>query len=377
VLKVKLLKCSHYQLLCDFSTSSPRPLVPASLRKAVFAAIHGVAHPGIRATKRLISGRFVWPKMSADIGAWCKDCVHCNVSKVTTHVRAAVTPIDLLPRRFAHLHVNLVGPFPVSAAGNRYLFTVIDRSTRWVEAVPVPDMSTGTCAAALFSGWIGHYGVPDLLTSDRGAQFTSEMWAAVCRRLDITHNMTTAYHPQSNGLVERFHRQLKEALRARLAAAAADREFHLPRVLLGIRAAPKDDSNISAAEAVFGQALLLPGQLLAAGTAAADQPALPEALRSDLPVFVPLPLRGRSYAAVEENVPEALKKAEFVYICRDGVSLALSSRYEGPYKGVSTSPKLFWVMIGGKSWPRLGGGVLWRLEILRKCASKKCINLCN
>jgi Integrase zinc binding domain len=69
VLKVKLLKCSHYQLLCDFSTSSPRPLVPASLRKAVFAAIHGVAHPGIRASRRLISARFVWPKMSADIGA--------------------------------------------------------------------------------------------------------------------------------------------------------------------------------------------------------------------------------------------------------------------------------------------------------------------
>jgi transposase InsO family protein len=156
--------------------------------------------------------------MSADIGAWCKDCVHCNVSKVTTHVRAAVTSIDLLPRRFAHLHVDLVGPFPVLAAGSRYLFTVIDRSIRWVEAVPVPGLSTSTCTAALFSRWIGRYGVPDLLTSDRGAQFTSEVWAAVCRRLQIKHNMTTAYHPQSNGLVERFHRQLKEALRAHLAS---------------------------------------------------------------------------------------------------------------------------------------------------------------
>jgi Integrase zinc binding domain len=79
VLKVKFFKSSHYQLLCDYSTGSPRPLVPASQRKAVFAAIHGVAHPGVRATRRLISTRFVWPKMAADIAAWCRDCVQCNV----------------------------------------------------------------------------------------------------------------------------------------------------------------------------------------------------------------------------------------------------------------------------------------------------------
>jgi hypothetical protein len=207
------------------------------------------------------------------------------------------------------------------------------------------------CPPRWFSGWIGRYGVPDQLTSDRGAQFTSEMCAAACRRLNITHNMTTAYHPQSNGLVERFHRQLKEALRARLAAAAADWEFHLPWVLLGIRAAPKDDSNRSAAEAVFGQALVLPGQLLAARAASAadQQTPLAEELRSDLSAFVPLPLRARSYAAVVENVPEALRKAEFVYIRRDGVSPALSSKYEGPYRVVSTSPKLFRVMVGEKS----------------------------
>jgi Integrase zinc binding domain len=97
VLKVKFFKSSHYQLLCDDSTSSPRPLVPASQRKAVFAAIHGVAHPGVRATRRLISARFVWPRMAADTAVWCRDCVQCNVSKVTTHVREAVEPIDLPP----------------------------------------------------------------------------------------------------------------------------------------------------------------------------------------------------------------------------------------------------------------------------------------
>jgi hypothetical protein len=70
----------------------------------------------------------------------------------------------------------------------------------------------------------------------------------------------TAYHPQSNGLVEQFHRQLKDALRSR--AAAADWHDHLPWVLLGIRTAFREDSEFSPAEAVYGSQLVLPGQLI-------------------------------------------------------------------------------------------------------------------
>jgi hypothetical protein len=139
--------------------------------------------------------------------------------------------------------------------------------------------------------------------------------------------MTTAYHPQANGMEERFHQQLKEALQARLAAAAADWEFQLPWVLLGIRAAPKDDCGVSAAEAVFGQALLLPGQLLAASPPATETglPTLPEQLKTDLVSFCPLPLRERSYADVARTVPSLLSTATYVYIRHDGVTPALNS----------------------------------------------------
>jgi transposase InsO family protein len=329
----------------------PRPLVPAAYRQKVFAAMHAPAHPGIRASKRLISRRFVWPGLSRDVANFCRDCIQCSQSKVYQHVKSPVQPIELPPRRFAHLHVDLVGPFPASASGSRYLFTIIDRSTRWVEAAPLPDMTVGSCAAALFTHWISRYGVPDLLTSDRGAQFSSEVWQSICTRLGIVHRMTTAYHPQANGMVERFHRQLKEALRARLAAAAADWETQLPWVMLGIRAAPKDDCGVSAAEAVFGQALVLPGQFLASSSPAVDagQPSFSEQLKSDLVSFCPLPLRERSYADVARAVPSTLLTAPFVYIRRDGVAPALSSRYEGPYKVISTTPKYFRVAIGSQS----------------------------
>jgi hypothetical protein len=88
------------------------------------------------------------------------------------------------------------------------------------------------------------------------------LWSSLCSLLSISHAQTTAYHPQSNGLVERFHRRLKDALRAR--AAGADWSAHLPWTLLGIRSAWREEGDFSPAEAVFGSQLVLPGQFLSA-----------------------------------------------------------------------------------------------------------------
>jgi len=77
-----------------------------------------------------------------------------------------------------------------------------------------------------------------VVTSDKGVQFTSAVWNGLCQKLGIAHKLTTSYHPQANGLVERFHRQLKESLRGRL--ENGDWYSHLPWVM-GVRAAPKED----------------------------------------------------------------------------------------------------------------------------------------
>jgi hypothetical protein len=154
---------------------------------------------------------------------------------------------------------DLVGPLPASE-GATYVFTVIDRNTRWFEALPLNDISAKSCAVVLIQGWIVRYGVPAVITSDWGSQFTSALWDSLCTILGIKHMQTTAYHPQANGLVEQFHRQLKDARRARLAVPTWT--AHLPWVLLGLRAAPREEDNISPAQAVFGTPIVLPGQVL-------------------------------------------------------------------------------------------------------------------
>ncbi len=329
------------KLLCDFSLGRPQPLVPREDRRQVFEAIHGVAHPGVRASKRMISARFVWPKMKSDIAAWCRGCVAYQRAKVTKQPRATLQPIPIPARRFEHVHVDLVGPLPASEDGFLYLFTIIDRTTRWLEATPLKDISAASCEEAFLATWVARFGVSEAVTTDRGAQFSSASWASFCRQVGIKHIMTTAYHPQSNGLMERAHRQIKASLQAR--GAATDWPAHIPWVLLGLRAAPKEVSGVSSAEAVFGQQLVLPGDLTPGPEASALS------FQTELASNGPPPTRQpRTYAEVAAQPPNTgLQAASYVYVRRGGVGPPLASPYAGPYKVLQAGPKYFVLEVGG------------------------------
>ena len=120
------------------------------------------------------------------------------------------------------------------------------------------DTDTDTsCARALVQSWVARFGVPMNLTSDRGAQFTSALWAELSEVLSIKNINTIAYHPQANGLVERFHRTLKASLMA--TGEPSGWMGRLPHVLLGIRTAQRTDAGFSPAECIYGTDLALPG----------------------------------------------------------------------------------------------------------------------
>jgi transposase InsO family protein len=119
-----------------------------------------------------------------------------------------------------------VGPLQYSNIFN-YIFTIIDRSSKWMEDIPLSVTSAAACAKALTFTWISLLAFPKTITSDRGPQFTSNLWFKLCKMLHISHKQTTAYHPEMNGAVERLHHRLKDALRARAAAATWSEELPL------------------------------------------------------------------------------------------------------------------------------------------------------
>jgi hypothetical protein len=218
---------------------------------------------------------------------------------------------------------------------------VIDRTTRWAEAIPLASTTADSCASALIDGWVSRFGVPSTISSDRGPQFASSVWAAFCKQMGVKHIMTTAYHPQSNGMVERFHRQLKAAFRAR--DCGPHWLDHLPWILLGLRAAPKEDSGYSSAELVFGSRLTLPGEL--------QQPSPPVQAELLVPPQPPRPhdtrLAGRLQPAPPPSVPASLRLASHVYVRKGDNRPPLAQLYSGPYAVVERQAKYFILQIGG------------------------------
>ena len=181
-------------------------------------------------------------------------------------------------------------------------------------------------------GWVARFGVPAIITTDRGVQFTSATWADWCGEYGVQHNPTTAFHPQANGMVERLHRQMKDALRARGGSAAwAD---HLPGVMLGIRATPKEESGTSPGEAALGHVLAVPGQLLPTAVLPEDKPAPPAVI----------PAAKRTYA--EAAATPGLDISTHVYVQRGGAGPPLADNYAGPYLVLEKGAKAFKLQLG-------------------------------
>nr|VZI02723.1 unnamed protein product [Spirometra erinaceieuropaei] len=222
-------------ILCDVSTPFHRPFVPASMRRAVFQTLHELSHPGIRASQKLLAERFVWPGMNKDVKAWARSCLSCQRNKVQRHNKSPPGTFPSPDARFSHVHLDVAE----------------------------------TIVKAFVSRWVAMFGAPSTVTTDRGAQFESALFQTLLNFLGCTRIRTTAYHPAANGMVERFHRQLKTALRA--VEDPGNWSDNLPLALLGIRAALKSDLGCSAAELVFGTTLRLPGEMITPTSRGADE----------------------------------------------------------------------------------------------------------
>lgn len=340
------LNNSDDTIYCETSTKNIRPFIPKQFRKSVFENFHGFSHPGIKASRALICKKVFWPGMNKDIGSWVKSCIKCQKSKITRHTVSKFASFEESDR-FEHLHIDIIGPLPVTEQGFRYCVTMIDRRTRWPEIYPIADMTAETVAKAVYEGWICRFGCPKKITTDQGRQFESELFIDLMKLLGVHKSRSSPYHPQCNGKIERWNKSLKVALTARLNDNLSW-FVELPTVMLGLRAACQADSNfMSAAEFTLGHCLRLPGEFCADSNVKVDNPQpYITRLRDTLNKFRPKDRKLDNSNSI--FVHADLSSCSHVFLRIDAVRRPLTPPYSGPYKVIERNSKNFKILINDK-----------------------------
>lgn len=330
------------ELWCEISNNRQRIYLPETLRQSYFSLLHNNSHPGTRASKKLVSSRYFWPAINKDVTKWTRQCIDCQKSKIVRHTKSPINRFPPTSARFDHIHIDLVGPLPISN-GFSYLLTAVDRFTRWPEAYLLKDISAETVAKEFVAGYVARFGVPAKITTDRGSQFEARLFAELTKLLGSHRIRTTSYHPQSNGLVERFHRDIKAAIMARRNAKWSD---ELPIILLGLRSVVKEDLGCSSAELLYGQPLVLPGEMFVSSPTTVSPDTYVTQLREYLRQLRPTETRTNNNTSY---VPANLHDSKFVFVRIDRLRKSLEQPYEGPYRVIRHLRKQLVIEKNGKS----------------------------
>ena len=343
----KVMVGSTY-LFVDVSNGPARPFVPLSYRRRIFDVVHGLGHPGVERTRQSITEKFIWPNIKHDVCKWARECIPCQQAKVQKHVIPPISEFVVPPKRFQHLHLDLVS-MP-SSNGFNHLLTVVDRFTRWPAAIPIADIHAETVIDALTHHWIAVYGVPEVITTDRGSQFSSQVFTQLLKNWGIRHIMTTAYHPQSNGMVERLHRRLKESLIALGHGERLQWYWKLPMTMLALRTTVKPDIGASPSDLVYGEGITVPGQLIGPPNLTEEellreQRSTLNNLRVEVERLQPKPTSAHRNPRV--NIPDELATATHVLV-RKGLQPFLTAPYEGPYRVVFRTPTGYRLQFPGR-----------------------------
>ena len=240
--RLKLIRGSLYRRSSTRTSWLPADqyVVPESLKTAFFRSLHHGhlgGHQGIGRTIKNLKMRFYWSGMQADVTRWCAHCHTCGENKPRTRSVAPLrsTKVGAMNEKVG---VDLMGPFAESSNGMSYIIVMQDHFTKWIEAAPIPNKAAVTVADAMANMWFTRHGAPLQLHSDQGKEFTADVTREICEKLSIDKTFTTAYRPQSNGLIERSNRSLQAILRNYVNEHRTDWDDHLPAAVCAYRATP-------------------------------------------------------------------------------------------------------------------------------------------
>ena len=214
-----------------------RLCIPRTERQRLLYQYHdAAAHHGIIHVYESLREKAWWPRMLSDVVNYVRKCCECQRSKSERNAYLP-RPMSVPTGPWTHVAIDHIGPFPTTNNGHKYILVIVDRFTKYVEAVACEDESAHTTARILVDYIMCRHGFPVILLSDRGPGFTSSLMQQVLKLLSIKKIKTTAYHPQSNGGVEIVNKTIKKTLKLWVNEHHNDWDVLLPYALFSYNTA--------------------------------------------------------------------------------------------------------------------------------------------
>jgi len=235
-----------------------RQIVPAMERRLQIirqyhADAFGGGHLGRLKTFSKLRQHYWWPTYRRDVTNYIRSCEACQRVKASSAKRPGLLKPISVSEPWEILCTDIVGPFPVTPDGHRYILCVTDYLTSWVEAFPIRDITASTIANKLVRSVFTRYGAPRYLLSDQGSQFTSELLHLVCNVWNIKRIRTSPFHPQTNGKVEKFNSTLCDMLSSYVNDDRDDWNKYLPLVLYSYRTSDNPSTGFTPFFLNFGR----------------------------------------------------------------------------------------------------------------------------
>jgi len=320
-------------------------VLPAKFHSDVLQCLHEgalSAHLGEEKMLCQLKERFYWPGSADDVKDWCATCQTCCTRKSAAPKKRAGLQTIGAGYPLQVVSVDIMGPLPETDSGSKYVLVAVDYFTRWVEAYGIPNQEATTVARKLVDEMFCRFSPPEQLHSDQGRQFESELVKEVCKLLGVKKTRTTPYHPQGNGMVERFNRTLLDMLSTTVGNHPASWEQNIRKVCLAYNSSVHSSTGYSPFFLMFGRQVKLPVDLMYGTGEVAEVPVpayvqrLKEALREAYALVRDRcdTEHRRQKALYDEKVHgKPFERGDLVWLHSPAVPRGQSRKLHRPWKG--------------------------------------------
>jgi hypothetical protein len=215
-------------------------------------------HQGSSRTYKKLSQLYTWKGMKKDIKEFIKKCELCQKNKQSRKTKMPMVITTTASKPFEKCFLDIVGPLPETENGHKYILTFQDDLTKYIINIPMRNQEAVTVAHHFVTNIICIYGIPDMLVTDQGSNFLSDIFKSTCKFLKIKKIQTTSYHPESNGALERSHKVLEEYLRHFIKTSQTDWDNWIPYATFTYNTTPHTATQFSPFELLFGHIPTLP-----------------------------------------------------------------------------------------------------------------------